>query len=149
MSEDLDENISSLFQRLLPFISSLLLIVMFYMPLDFFSLNGIKPMVGMACVYFWLQHRPDVFNLWSVFGLGMIDDVLSSSPLGANIFEMLMMYVLVNTTTKFFNAKPFVVLWYGFILLSVVVLLAKWLLISIYYSQFLYRKFPQSCHYLP
>ena len=137
MSEDLDEDISSLFQRSLPFVSSIILVMMFYMPLGFFSLNGIRPMMALACVYFWLQHRPDIFNLWSVFGVGIISDVLSSSPLGVNVFEMLLMYVLVNLTTKFFNAKPFVVLWYGFILLALVVLLAKWLLVSVYYSQFL------------
>jgi len=111
--------------------------MLFYMPLGFFSLNGIRPVLALGCVYFWLQHRPDVFNLWSVFAVGLIDDILSSSPLGVNIFEMLMMYVLVNATTKFFNAKPFVVLWYGFVLLSFVVILTKWLLVSVYYSQFL------------
>lgn len=137
MSENLDEDISSLFQRLLPFVVSALLITMFYMPLGFFSLNGIRPMVGVACVYFWLQHRPDIFNLWSVFCLGLWDDILSASPLGSCIFGMLLMYMLVNLTSRFFNAKPFIVLWYGFMLLLLVTMFGKWLLISVYYSRFL------------
>ena len=137
MSEDLDENISSLFQRWLPFGVSVLFVIIFYMPLGFLSLNGIRPMVGIACVYFWLQHRPDVFNLWSVFGVGVVADILSSSPMGANILEMLLMYSFVNVTSRFFNAKPFVVLWYGFMLLTLAVLFINWLLLSVYYSQFL------------
>lgn len=137
MSNDLDENISSTFQHILPFVVSVFLLSIFYMPLGTFSLNGIRPMVAIACVYFWLQHRPDIFNLWSVFCIGLIDNTLSTCPLGANIFEMLLMYLLVNLTSRFFNAKPFIVLWYGFMLLSLTVLLAKWLLLSVYYSKFL------------
>ncbi len=137
MGKNLDENISSLFQRLLPFLSSVLLVLLSYIPLDFMFLNSIRPAIGIICVYFWLQHRPDLFNLGSVFCLGLVDDVISSSPFGSNVFEMLLMYVLVNNTSRFLNAKPFVVLWYGFVVLSLMTMLSRWLLVSVYYSQFL------------
>ena len=38
---------------------------------------------------------------------------------------------------KFFNAKPFVVIWYGFMALSLVSILIKWLVVSVYYNMFL------------
>ena len=137
MGKNLDENISSLFQRLLPFLSWVLLVLLSYIPLDFMFLNSIRPAIGIICVYFWLQHRPDLFNLGSVFCLGLVDDVISSSPFGSNVFEMLLMYVLVNNTSRFLNAKPFVVLWYGFGVLALMTMLSRWLLVSVYYSQFL------------
>ncbi len=137
MAKELDENISSVFQRLLPFMVSALLLLFSYVPFDFMFLNSIRPAMGMICVYFWLQHRPDLFNLGSVFCLGVLDDVVTSSPLGSNIFELLLMYVLVNNTSRFLNAKPFVVLWYGFALLALVTMLSRWLIVSVYYSQFL------------
>ena len=137
MAKELDENISSVFQRLLPFMVSALLLLFSYVPFDFLFLNSIRPAMGMICVYFWLQHRPDLFNLGSVFCLGVLDDVVTSSPLGSNIFELLLMYVLVNNTSRFLNAKPFVVLWYGFALLALVTMLSRWLIVSVYYSQFL------------
>ena len=68
---------------------------------------------------------------------GLIDDFLSSSPLGSNIFEMLLLYVLINNTSRLLNAKPFVVLWCGFAALSLVTLLGRWLIVSVYYSKFL------------
>ncbi|MBR2033815.1 MAG: rod shape-determining protein MreD [Alphaproteobacteria bacterium] len=136
MNEDLDEKVSSLFQRLLPFLTSLLLLLASYVPVGFF-LGGISPALGIVAAYFWLQHRPDLFNLWSMFLLGLIDDFVSSSPLGSNIFEMLLLYVLVNNTSRLLNAKPFVVLWCGFAALSLVTLLGRWLVVSVYYSQFL------------
>ncbi len=137
MAKELDENITSVFQRLLPFAVSALLLLFSYVPFDFMFLNSIRPAMGMICVYFWLQHRPDLFNLGSVFCLGVLDDVVTSSPLGSNIFELLLMYVLVNNTSRFLNAKPFVVLWYGFALLALVTMLSRWLIVSVYYSQFL------------
>ena len=137
MSEDLDENITSLFQRLLPFMSSVLLLLMSYIPLDFSVFNNIRPSIGLICVYFWMLHRPDLFNLWSVYFLGVIDDIISSAPFGSNIFAMLLLYVLITNTSRFFNAKPFVVTWYGFAVLSLVAMLGRWLVVSIYYSQFL------------
>ena len=109
MSEDLDENITSLFQRLLPFMSSVLLLLISYIPLDFSVFNNIRPSIGLICVYFWMLHRPDLFNLWSVYFLGVIDDIISSAPFGSNIFAMLLLYVLITNTSRFFNAKPFVV----------------------------------------
>ena len=137
MSEDLDENITSLFQRLLPFMSSVLLLLISYIPLDFSVFNNIRPSIGLICVYFWMLHRPDLFNLWSVYFLGVIDDIISSAPFGSNIFAMLLLYVLITNTSRFFNAKPFVVTWYGFAVLSLVAMLGRWLVVSIYYSQFL------------
>lgn len=137
MSEEFEENIASLFQRMLPLVSSLVLLFISYVPLEFSLFNNIRPVVGMICVYYWMLHRPDLFNLWSVYTLGLIDDVISSSPFGSNIFALLLLYILINNTSKFFNAKPFVVTWYGFCLLSLVALMARWLLVSVYYGQFL------------
>ena len=102
MSEDLDENITSLFQRLLPFMSSVLLLLISYIPLDFSVFNNIRPSIGLICVYFWMLHRPDLFNLWSVYFLGVIDDIISSAPFGSNIFAMLLLYVLITNTSRFF-----------------------------------------------
>lgn len=137
MAKEFEENITSIFQHMLPFLVSAILLLFSYVPFDFMFLNSIRPAMGMICVYFWLQHRPDLFNLWSVFFLGVLDDVVTSSPLGSNIFELLLMYVLVNNTSRFLNAKPFIVLWYGFALLALVTMLSRWLIVSVYYSQFL------------
>ena len=63
--------------------------------------------------------------------------VISSALPGASLLAYLTMYVLLYNTQKFFNAKPFVVIWYGFIALSLATLIVKWLVVSIYYSTFL------------
>lgn len=137
MSQDLKENTFLVAKNCLPFVASVLMLFISYLPYNFFVLKGVHVAVGISCVYFWLQHRPDLFNLWSAFGLGLIEDLISSSPMGSNVFEVLLMYLLVNSTSRLFNAKPFIVLWYGFMALSLITMFSRWLVVSIYYSQFL------------
>lgn len=137
MSGELNENIASLFKRFLPQISSLLLLFLSYIPADLGVLNNIRPAMGLICVYFWMLHRSDLFNLWSVYFLGFIDDIVTSAPLGSNVFSLLILYVLINNLSRFFNAKPFVITWYGFMLLALLSMFARWLLVSVYYRQFL------------
>ncbi len=137
MLDDWNENFMSYLQRLLPLISSLLLLFISYTPLDFFPVYNIRPAIGFVCVYYWLIHRPDLFNLLSVYFLGLVDDIISNVPFGANIFSMLVLYVLLNSLIRFFNSKPFVITWYGFMIMSFAAFITKWLVLSIYYAQFL------------
>lgn len=137
MSEELKESLAIYLQRLLPLLSSIFLLFVSYIPLDFTLSNNIRPAVGMICVYFWVLHRPDIFNLFSVYVLGLVEDIISSAPFGSNIFALLVLYVLVTNLSKYFNAKPFTVIWYGFVLLSLITFLSRWLVVSIYYADFL------------
>ena len=137
MSDELSENIVNYLQRLLPLFSSLLLLFFSYVPLDFLLFNNIRPAVAIVCVYFWMIHRPDLFNLVSVYLLGVVDDVISNVPFGTNILTLLILYLLISNLSRFLNGKPFIITWYGFAIISLVVFLIKWLVLSVYYGQFL------------
>ena len=137
MNDEFDENVVSFFQRALPLLSSVFFILLKYLPINMVVFNNIRPDFGLVCIYFWIIHRPDLFNLFSIVFLGVLDFVLSSSFAGSCLFSYLVMYFLLYNTQKFFNAKPFVVVWYGYMALSLASILAKWLIASVYYSQFL------------
>ncbi len=134
MNDDFRETLTLYMQRLLPLLSSLILLLLAYMP--FFPM-AFHPEVSLICVYYWMLHRPDVFNLFSVFVIGLAADLISSSPWGGNVFELLVLYVLVGYLLKYVNGKPFEIMWAGFVLSCLVVQLAKWFVLSFYYSQFL------------
>lgn len=137
MQDEMAESVKSYFQRLTPMCFSLLLILLSYVPLNFILSSNIRPAVGLVCVYYWIIHRPDIFNLFSVSILGILEDILSSVPMGTNLFSLLVLYMLLLNLGRFFNGKPFIVTWYGFAILSFLTLICKWLVVSIYYSQFL------------
>lgn len=137
MNEDISENIVSFLQKALPLISSAMILFLAYIPVSMPILNNVRPDLGLICIYFWILHRPDLFNLVSIVLLGLWDMTISSALPGSGLFAYLTLYVLLYNTQRFFNAKPFVVIWYGFMALSLAVLLIKWLVVSIYYGQFL------------
>lgn len=85
MSEELRENLAASLQKLLPLLTSIILVLMSYVPLNFAAANNLRPAVGLMCVFFWMLHRPDVFNLFSVYFLGLVEDIVTSH-LSAPIF---------------------------------------------------------------
>ena len=137
MSEELRENLAASLQKLLPLLTSVILVLMSYVPLNFAAANNLRPAVGLMCVFFWMLHRPDVFNLFSVYFLGLVEDIVTSAPFGANIFACLIMYLLVRNLAGYLIGKPIVVTWYGFAVFCLITMFSRWLLVSVYYSQFL------------
>lgn len=137
MSEDFDEKVVTHFQRSLPIVTSVALLLLAYLPLNFDFFYNVRPDFGLMCIYFWMLHRPDLFGLSTVVFMAVVASVISSSVVGSCFVAYLMMYVLVYNTQKLFNAKSFVVVWYGFMALSLVVMLVKWIVVSVYYNEFL------------
>ena len=137
MSENFEENVASIFQKSLPLIVSLAVMLLSFIPVNMALFNNVRPDFGMICIYFWMLHRPDLFGVWSVVVMGVVYSFISSALPGASLFAYLFMYVLVYNTQKFFYAKSFIVVWYGFMALSLVSILVKWLAVSIFYGQFL------------
>lgn len=133
MKESTKEYLFSLLQRKTPFLLSLFFVLLEYAAHNFFRLE-IKPMLGMASVFFWLFNRPDIFNLWSVVILGIICDFLSFSPMGLYLFSFLLMYVLEMKIAKYFTNKLFAVNFCFFALLLLTVNISEWLVMIIYYN---------------
>ena len=135
MKEDWRETFLNRFYALLPLLFSVALIALSFLPLKSSLADNARPAVGLMCVYFWLIYRPDLFNLGTVFVLGIFTDIASSTPFGSSLLTMLVMYLLVTNLIKYLNGRVFVVLWIGMALLLPVCLLVQWLSISIYYAQ--------------
>ena len=137
MRDDLKENIRVSLQHSLPFLLSLLYILINYAPSRLWLLNDIRPAVGVICVFYWMLYRPDLFNMVVVFVLGFISDILSSAPMGTDIISFLAIYVVISNLSSLFNNKPFTFIWLGFGIVFIGVAFLKWLISSIYYAHFL------------
>ncbi len=137
MNDAWDESLKAYFLRTLPLLCSIILVMMSYMPFNILLPTSIHPAMGVICVYYWMLHRPDVFNLFSVFCLGLVEDLITAAPLGANLFQLLVLYVLISNLLKYFNGKPFEVMWGGFLPAAFLSMFARWFVVSVYYGQFL------------
>ena len=137
MRESWQDTFSVWWYRSLPFIISVIMLLFSFIPLNSELANNARPAVGLMCAYFWLVYRPDLFNMFSVFILGFISDVISLSPIGSSIISYLLMYVLVMHLIRYLNGKAFIVIWSGLALLLAAALLIKWVVLSIYYNEIL------------
>lgn len=137
MSEDFDEKVVTHFQKSLPIITSIAFLLLAYVPLNFDIFYNIRPDFGMMCIYFWMLHRPDLFGIGTIVLMGVVNALISSSVIGSSFIAYLVMYVLIYNTQKLFNAKSFVVVWYGFMALCLISTFVKWIVVSIYYNEFL------------
>ena len=135
MKEDWRETFLNRFYALLPLLFSVVLTALSYLPLRSSLADNARPSVGLMCVYFWLIYRPDLFNLGSVFILGIFIDIISSAPFGSSLLALLVMYLLVTNLIKYLNGRLFVVLWVGMAVLLAACLLIQWVAVSFYYTQ--------------
>ena len=137
MSEDFDEKVVTHFQKSLPIMTSVVLLLLAYLPLKIDFFYNVRPDFGLMCIYFWMLHRPDLFGIGSIIIMSIVVSVISSSVMGASFIVYLVMYILIYNTQKLLNAKSFVAVWYGFMALSLISMLVKWIVVSIYYNEFL------------
>lgn len=137
MSEDFDEKVVNYFQKSLPLVTSIAFLLLAYVPVNFSFFYNVRPDFGLMCIYFWMLHRPDLIGLGTIVAMGLVSIAISSSVAGASMIGYLVMYVLMYNLQKLFNAKPFVVIWYGFMAFCLVSVFVKWLVVSVYYNTFL------------
>ena len=137
----MDDTISSIMinklRQMLPLFCTILLMLFAYVSLRIPFLKFLRADVGMICIYFWALYRRDLLGPISVAIIGFVADSLSGVPMGINIFVFTLVYVLAVTYGSFVNTKPFIVSWIGFTVISIVSFFTKWLLMSVYYSNFL------------
>lgn len=137
MREELKENIKVSLQRLVPFIVSLIFILFNHIPSNLGYPNIIRPDIGCICVFYWVLYRPDLFNLFTVFVLGFIGNLVSTIPVGLEIISFLTIYLIVSNKFSIFNNKPFNVVWFGFSVILLFVELLKWFTLSVYHAEFI------------
>lgn len=136
MKENIREYAFNTFVKMLPLIVSALFIFFEHTIISYDNSN-ISPQLGLSCVFFWLFNRPDMFGVFSVVFLGLLSDVLNYTPLGANLFSFLLMYVSEQKISSYISNKLFAVNLTSFAALSFVILATQWGILSVYYGELL------------
>lgn len=118
----------------LPVLLTLVLLLVAVVPTHVPGLVRIGPMLSLISIYFWAVHRPDLMGYGTVFAVGLLEDLLGGTPLGAGALTLLLVQGLVVAQYKFFYGKAFVVTWWAFVVVAAGAVLVKWLCVSIIYG---------------
>ena len=101
-------------------------------PLHIPGLGIIAPWFPLMAVYHWAIYRPELLPAYAVFIIGVLEDILTGLPIGANALIFLLVYGGVLSQRRFFTGKPFYILWLGFGLVAGVAASTNWLIVSIW-----------------
>lgn len=137
MRDSFSEKLRMFLLRGIPLLSSLLLIFISFMPLNFIQLGYLRPVIGLICVYYWTLKRGDIFSFCSAFIIGFLTDIYSSSPLGINILLLMLVVAATHWLAHYFQNSSFGACWFIFGLVGFCAFILKWLMLIIYAGGFL------------
>lgn len=110
----------------LPFVTTLLCTFFSVVAWPLPHLGAIAPPLGLIALYYWAIHRPDLFRPSMAFVIGLLNDVINSLPLGLSALLFVAAHQLVLHQRRFFTGHSFFMMWFGFILMILTVMIAEW-----------------------
>jgi rod shape-determining protein MreD len=78
------------------------------------GLPGAVPAVGLPCIFFWSVFRPAALPPPAVFGLGLLQDLLTAAPVGSGILILLLVHGLTTRWRRFLARQSFLAVWLAY-----------------------------------
>jgi len=117
-------------RNLTPFLLTLLFVFVSVIPLQIPGLSHIIPLLPLMAIYHWAVYRVELLPAYSVFIIGILQDIFTGAPIGVNALVFLLVYGVVLTQHRFLFGKSFAVIWVGFGLISGTASALTWILVS-------------------
>ena len=123
-----------------PVALALVLVILGIVPTRVPGFAQVAPVLVLVAVYHWAFYRPSLFPVAAVFGIGILQDLLSGAPVGLNALVFLTVYGLVGWQRRFLVGKSFLIYWFGFAVIAAVGAVETWVLLSAFYATFVPAK---------
>ena len=118
-------------RNLAPFALTLLMLIVGTTPLHLPFFVPLGSSLAMISVYYWAIHRPELLPAPAVFAIGLIGDLMGSAPLGVGTLILLLVYAVALSQRRLFFGQPFLVVWWGFLMIAAAAMSLGWILSSI------------------
>ena len=109
------------------FIMTLMSVVVWPLP----HLGPVMPPLALVALFYWSTHRPDLFPASVAFFLGLLNDIIHNLPIGISAFLFTLAHEIIWRQRRFFVGHSFFMLWSGFVLVSVVLMVLQWILVAL------------------
>jgi len=121
-------------RQLTPFALALILVMASLVPIPVPGLMAVTPLLTLLAVYHWSVARPELMPAYAVFLVGLVQDLLTATPIGLNAVVLLIVYGIVVWQHRFLAGKSFGIVWLGFALVSLGAVSLGWGLASLYHG---------------
>lgn len=119
-------------RNLTPFGLTIIMLIISMAPVHVPGYARVVPLLSLMAVYHWTVFRPELLPAFAVFVIGLLQDILSGTPIGIHALVFLIVYGLVLSQRRFLAGKSFAVVWLGFSLVASGAALLSWILVSAY-----------------
>jgi rod shape-determining protein MreD len=123
-----DQRVDHVAARLLPIVTTLLAMVISIQPVPIPGYAAVAPAFTLMAVYHWTIYRPKLLPPFSLFLIGVTQDLLTGAPPGVSALAMLLAWVIVLRIRRHFVNRSFPFVWTGFTLLTGGTMLWLWAL---------------------
>jgi rod shape-determining protein MreD len=114
--------------RALPIVTTILAALLTILPLHVPGYAALTPAFVLMAVYHWTIYRPDLLAPFGIFAVGLAQDLLAGTMIGAGALVLLLARAAVLRLRRYFINQPFAMVWGGFALLAAAALLGLWAL---------------------
>ena len=125
------ENLLRLFKAAAPTLLGIFGVLVLAAPIRFFEGFAPTPILPLVIVFFWSVYGPDYLPPFSVFLIGLLQDLLTGAPLGLWPAVYLVTQYIVMSQRAYFLGREQKVVWIGFALASAGAGLILWLVMSL------------------
>jgi len=120
----------------LPLIVTLMMAILMLLPLGSGAANVTMPHLVMISVFYWMSYRPLLLPYAMCAFIGLLLDLWLDVPLGMNMSMLLLTRFFVLNQLKHYRGKSPIFQWGTFGLLSVVLYLLSWVVMTILHRDF-------------
>jgi rod shape-determining protein MreD len=118
-------------RNLSPFALTLLMLIIGATPLHIPYFQPPGQGLVMISVYYWAIHRPALLPAPAVFAIGVVGDLMGAAPLGVGTLILLLVYAIAASQRRLFHGQPFLVVWWGFMMIAAGAMSLGWMLASL------------------
>ena len=115
----------------LPFTAALLCALLGVIAWPLPWLGTVAPPLALIAVYYWTVQRPDLFGPGMAFAIGLLNDIVNYLPMGMSALIFVVAHQVILQYRRFLTGHAFFMLWTGFTLTLVAVMVAEWALICL------------------
>ena len=133
MTPRLSHHLDAIARNLVPAALGIVLVLISTIPFHIPGFGPVAPNFILMAVFFWGVHRVKLFTNVIVFFVGLLLDILVGTPPGLNAIVLILVRTFAVSQARIFRGKPFLVLWLGFGLISLVTGAVIWALNAIYH----------------
>ncbi|MDD3028752.1 MAG: rod shape-determining protein MreD [Alphaproteobacteria bacterium] len=94
-------------------------------------LGNVMPPLAFFALFYWSAHRPDLFPPFVAFFIGLLNDFIGGNALGLSALLYTVAQQLILRYRSFFTGHSFFMLWVGFTLSAIIMMLVQWIVLSL------------------